>query len=264
MSRLAVGVLLLAAVGLFGPRPVCADDSHEDDDHGHHDDEHQEEHVHGCPDHYEEFEGHCYYFSGDTIATYSDAAAQCAAQDGRLAVPDCHDEHAADFFYRTVAWISRETEEDCSTKESSAESQLPFICMHAPTCDEPPTANNTVISGCDAPYDQQEVCSYACAPGYHMYEGTSSSATSTCLDGDWHGPFMECKENCPEPTLNAGVTMKGESCQAPYITGDICFFECIDTTEPLEGDHDMSCLNGDWIHAATGIAGIPIVCPPPI
>ncbi|XP_066299446.1 complement factor H-related protein 1-like [Branchiostoma lanceolatum] len=261
MSRLAVGVLLLAAVGLLGPRPVRADDS--DEGHGHHEDEHQEKHVYGCPDGYEEFEGHCYYFSGDTKATYSDAAAQCAAQDGRLATPDCHNEHAADFFYRTVAWISRETEEDCSTKESPPESQLPFICMYAPTCDEPPAENNTVISGCDAPYDQQEVCSYACAPGYHMYEGTESSATSTCLDGNWHGPLMECNENCPDPTLNEGVTMKGESCQAPYITGDICFLEC-EEGDPLEGDHDMSCFDGKWIHAATGMAVIPIVCPPPI
>ncbi|XP_066284195.1 uncharacterized protein [Branchiostoma lanceolatum] len=258
MSRLAVGVLLLAAVGLLGPRPVSADDS--DEEHGH---EHVEEHSHECPGGYEEHEGHCFYFSGDTKATYSDAAAECAAQDGRLAAPDCHDEHAADFFFRAVAWISRDIEEDCDLGHAPPETLLPFICLHAPTCDEPPVMNNTVFSDCDEPYDQQEVCRYSCAPGYHMYEGTISSAASTCLDGEWHGPFMVCNMNCPEPTLNEGVTMKGESCQAPYITGDMCSFEC-EEGEPLEGDHDMSCFGGIWIHAATDLAGNPLVCPPHI
>ncbi|XP_035687686.1 complement factor H-like isoform X1 [Branchiostoma floridae] len=277
MSRLAVGVLLLAVVGLLGPRWVSADehsdehleldehadehlesDGHSDDAHGH-DEEHAEEHTHECLEGYEEFEGHCYYFS-DTTATFSEAVAQCEAMDGYLAAPDCHDEHAAEFFYRATAWISMATEEGCEGGQQSIDTELPFICLHAPTCGEPPVMNNTVISGCEPPYDQQEVCRYICGPGFHLFEGTVSSATATCLDGKWHGPFMVCNSNCPDPPLNPGVTTLGDNCEEPYITGDMCSFECMDGYDLVSGDHDMSCIDGRWIHAATDLPGDPLVC----
>ncbi|XP_019646882.1 PREDICTED: uncharacterized protein LOC109487345 [Branchiostoma belcheri] len=258
MPRLVVGVLLLAAVGLLGPRTGSADE-HGDEVHGH-EHEHEDEHAHECPEGYEEHEGHCYYFSTE-METYSGAAAFCEAQDGRLAAPDCHDEHAAEFFYRTHAWISPDTEEDCGSGHHRPDDLLPFICEHAPTCDEAPFQPNTFMTGCEEPYDQQEICVYSCSPGYHLYEGTVSSAAATCLDGNWHGPFMACKPDCPELDLNEGVEKMGESCEAPYITGDICFFQCSDMQEPVEGDHDMSCLEGSWVHAATNSTGIPLVCP---
>ncbi|XP_078701635.1 complement factor H-related protein 3-like [Branchiostoma floridae x Branchiostoma belcheri] len=258
MPRPVIGVLLLlAAVGLLSPRRVLADGDPDDELHEH---DHVGEHLHECPEGYEEHEGHCYYFSSDT-ETYSGASAFCEAQDGRLAAPDCHDEHAAEFFYRTVAWISPNTEEDCARGHHTPEDQLPFICVHAPTCDTPPVHENTVMTECEPPYDQHEGCHYACVPGYHLYEGNEVSSIATCLDGNWHGPYMTCKADCPVPPLNPGVTMKGASCQAPYISGDICFFECEDVQQPLEGDHDMSCLDGGWIHAVTELPGVPLVCP---
>ncbi|XP_035687670.1 uncharacterized protein LOC118423572 [Branchiostoma floridae] len=259
MSRLAVGVLVLAAAGLLSHRPVLADDSHEEGDAPHDEEEHGHQHIHECPEGYEEFEGYCYYFS-DTTATFSEAAAQCEAMDGRLAAPDCHDEHAAEFFYRAVAWISADTETDCGTGQP-IESELPFICMHAPTCDDPPFMNNTVRFNCEPPYDQQEVCVYSCiTPGFHLFEGTNSSSTATCLDGNWHGPFMSCNSDCPEPIVNPGVAMMGPSCEAPYITGDMCFFECLDEEGLNIGDHDMSCFDGVWIHADTDTEGTPLIC----
>ncbi|KAI8498660.1 hypothetical protein Bbelb_238620 [Branchiostoma belcheri] len=299
MPRLVVGVLLLAAVGLLGPRTGSADE-HGDEVHGH-EHEHEEEHAHECPEGYEEHEGHCYYFSTET-ETYSGAAEFCEAQDGRLAAPDCHDEHAAEFFYRThdllpficehapiLLGVGGEKDSRSERKTFSLWQKLPRQQIvprgrillaslrekitptpnktakearqhrHVLPCDEAPYQPNTYMTGCEEPYDQQEICVYSCSPGYHLYEGTVSSAAATCLDGNWHGPFMACKPDCPELDLNEGVEKMGESCEAPYITGDICFFQCSDMQEPVEGDHDMSCLEGSWVHAATNSTGIPLV-----
>ncbi|XP_019643110.1 PREDICTED: complement factor H-like [Branchiostoma belcheri] len=132
----------------------------------------------------------------------------------------------------------------------------PLVCKE--NCKKAPTPDDTVRTGCDAPYTHGEMCNYQCETGYRKTGGNDSL---TCNDGDWDGEELVCvKPDCVVFPPNPPNTRRA-ACRAPYRSGEKCRYTCLRGYTEVSGDKWLTCNNEVW-------AGNPLVCkencnPPP-
>ncbi|XP_078610008.1 uncharacterized protein LOC144881125 isoform X2 [Branchiostoma floridae x Branchiostoma japonicum] len=87
-----------------------------------------------------------------------------------------------------------------------------------------------------------DVCTYVCDRGC---TGTPSTMTRTCTDGVWDGPAWNgCLPTCGDPPDFDCTTRSG--CSAPYISGEICTYNCNRTCEGSPSTMTRICREGRW------------------
>ncbi|XP_019643108.1 PREDICTED: complement factor H-like [Branchiostoma belcheri] len=65
-----------------------------------------------------------------------------------------------------------------------------------------------------------------------------------CYDGTWTGTPLVCEENCGEPPMPSGTIRDG--CDAPYLQGEVCNYQCQTGYIKDLGDDSLTCNNGAW------------------
>ncbi|XP_019643715.1 PREDICTED: uncharacterized protein LOC109484793 [Branchiostoma belcheri] len=71
------------------------------------------------------------------------------------------------------------------------------------SCPHPPVITGATLSGCDYPYEENEVCTYSCDSGYFWEGGDRSRA---CRGGNWEGSALVCSNQSAGQELEAAPT----------------------------------------------------------
>ncbi|KAI8487890.1 hypothetical protein Bbelb_343380 [Branchiostoma belcheri] len=105
------------------------------------------------------------------------------------------------------------------------------------SCPHPPVITGATLSGCDYPYEENEVCTYSCDSGFFWEAGDRSRA---CRGGNWEGSALVCSNQYCYWEGTAFFCNPGGCDYGSYVRSDKC------------GDGGC-CWTGHKIYCCTGV-----------